>query len=211
MAGNVTAFATVWTYDIYRPYFRKARNRRALCESGALVHHPGRVDQHRGGVFCDPIQEHHGLHASPGELLYFAPFFGTVLMGMLWKRATSKGGFWGLLAGSVSSVAMFTLVKVDPSKIAWIALSPHAKDMAENLYRALWSFLICVAVTVIVSLLHQTENGGRVERAGLRIYRHPLRRPHALLQAPVVLGHRRWRVLRNFAVDILVGARRAVV
>ena len=56
---------------------------------------------------------------------------------------------------------MFTLVKVDPSKIAWIALSPHAKDMAENFYRALWSFLICVAVTVIVSLFTEPKTAAR--------------------------------------------------
>ena len=83
---------------------------------------------------------------------FISPLFGTVLLGMLWKRATPKGGFWGLLAGSVSSVAMFTLVKIDPRNLAWIALSPDAKDMAENLYRALWSLLICVGVTVVVSL-----------------------------------------------------------
>jgi len=75
-----------------------------------------------------------------------------VLIGMLWKRATAKAGFWGLLAGTVSSVAMFTLVKVNHKFLAVIALSPDAKEMAENLYRALWSWLICALVTVIVSL-----------------------------------------------------------
>jgi SSS family solute:Na+ symporter len=48
---------------------------------------------------------------------------------------------------------MYVMVKVDPSKLAVIALSPHAKDMAENMYRALWSWIICVVVTVVVSLL----------------------------------------------------------
>jgi SSS family solute:Na+ symporter len=94
---------------------------------------------------------------------FFAPLFGTVLLGMLWKRGTRKGGFWGLLAGSTSSVAMFTMVKLDPSKLAWIALSPHAKDMAENLYRALWSFLICCAVTIIVSLCTQPKTAEELQ------------------------------------------------
>jgi SSS family solute:Na+ symporter len=82
---------------------------------------------------------------------FIAPLFGTVLLGMLWKRATPQGGFWGLLTGTVASIAMWAWVKADPSAIRYIALSTHAKDMAENMYRALWSWLICVAITVAVS------------------------------------------------------------
>src|SRR3990172_2696015 len=82
---------------------------------------------------------------------FIAPLFGTVLLGMLWKGTTPAGGFWGLLAGTLSSIGMWALVKADPSKLAWIALSPHAKDMAENMYRGLWSWLVCVIVTVAVS------------------------------------------------------------
>ena len=84
---------------------------------------------------------------------FIAPLFGTVLLGMLWKRATPAGGFWGLLAGTLSSIAMWAWVKMDPSALRYIALSPHAKDMAENMYRALWSWIICVVVTVVVSYL----------------------------------------------------------
>jgi SSS family solute:Na+ symporter len=83
---------------------------------------------------------------------FIAPLFGTVLLGMLWKRATPAGGFWGLLAGTASSIGMWAWVKLDPSALRYIALSPNAKDMAENMYRALWCWLICVSVTVIVSL-----------------------------------------------------------
>jgi SSS family solute:Na+ symporter len=84
---------------------------------------------------------------------FIAPLFGTVLLGMLWKRATAAGGFWGLLAGTVSSIAMWAWVKVDPSALRYVALSPYARDMAENMYRALWSWILCVVVTVVVSLL----------------------------------------------------------
>jgi SSS family solute:Na+ symporter len=83
---------------------------------------------------------------------FIAPLFGTVILGMVWKRASPKGGFWGLLAGTVSSIAMYVLVQVHPGNLAIIALSRNAKDMAENLYRALWSWLICIGVTVAVSL-----------------------------------------------------------
>ncbi len=83
---------------------------------------------------------------------FIAPLFGTVILGMLWKRATPRAGFWGLLAGTVSSIAMYTVVVFHPGFLRYIALSPDAKPMAENLYRALWSWLICVSVTVVVSL-----------------------------------------------------------
>src|SRR6516164_10419239 len=82
---------------------------------------------------------------------FIAPLFGTVLLGMLWRRATPAGGFWGLLAGMFSSIGMWAWVKVDPSALRFVALSPQAKDMAENMYRGLWSWVICVVVTVLVS------------------------------------------------------------
>jgi SSS family solute:Na+ symporter len=72
---------------------------------------------------------------------------------MLWKRATPAGGFWGLLAGTLSSIGMWAWVKIDPSALRYIALSPNARDMAENMYRALWSWIVCVLVTVVVSML----------------------------------------------------------
>jgi SSS family solute:Na+ symporter len=72
---------------------------------------------------------------------------------MMWKRATKKGGFYGLLAGTVSSIGMFIWVHTDASALKYIAMSPDAQPMAENLYRALWSWIICVLVTVVVSLM----------------------------------------------------------
>jgi SSS family solute:Na+ symporter len=62
------------------------------------------------------------------------------------------GGFYGLLAGTLSSIGMFFLVKFDPSMLAVIALSTNAKPLAEDMYRSLWSTLIGVFVTVTVSL-----------------------------------------------------------
>jgi solute:Na+ symporter, SSS family len=86
--------------------------------------------------------------------LFIAPLFGTALLGRLWKRAINAGGFMGLLSGTVSSIAMWAWVKADPGALRYIATSDKAKEMAENMYRALWSSgLICVVVTVVVSFL----------------------------------------------------------
>jgi solute:Na+ symporter, SSS family len=152
MAGNVSAFTTVWTYDIYR----------ALINKNASDHHYVNM-----GRWCTVL----GVLISVGTAylvmsfasimdyvqalfsFFIAPLFGTVVLGMLWKRATSAGGFWGLLAGTLSSIAMWAWVKVDPSALRYVALSPNARDMAENMYRGLWSWIVCVLVTVAVSYM----------------------------------------------------------
>src|SRR2546429_128614 len=96
---------------------------------------------------------------------FIAPLYGTVILGMLWKRATGPGGFWGLLAGTLSSIGMWAWVKLDPSALRYVALSPNARDMAENMYRALWSWIVCVVVTVMVS--YMTKPKPDVELSGL--------------------------------------------
>jgi SSS family solute:Na+ symporter len=151
MAGNVSAFATVWTYDIYRPFIRKAA-----------------TDQHyvSMGRWCTII----GLFISIGTAylamgfasimdyvqalfsFFIAPLFGTVLIGMMWKRATPLGGFLGLLAGTLTAIGIFVSMKIDHALIAVFALSPLAKGLAQDMYQALWSCLVCVLVTVVVSL-----------------------------------------------------------
>ncbi|MBI1984234.1 MAG: sodium:solute symporter family protein [Acidobacteria bacterium] len=152
MAGNVSAFATVWTYDLYRPFVRKNATDAHYVTMGRWCTILG-VLVSIGTAYL--VMQFKSIMDYVQALFSFfiAPLFGTVLLGMLWKRATPAGGFWGLLAGTASSIGMWALVKADPSKLAWIALSPHAKDMAENMYRALWSWIICVVVTVVVSLL----------------------------------------------------------
>jgi SSS family solute:Na+ symporter len=96
---------------------------------------------------------------------FIAPLFGTVVLGMLWKRATPAGGFYGLLAGTLSSIGMWAWVKLDPSALQYVALSSHAKDMAENMFRALWCWIICVVITVVVSLATKPKPAS--ELAGL--------------------------------------------
>ena len=152
MAGNVSAFATVWTYDIYRPFIRRTA-----------------PDQHyvSMGRWCTLI----GLFVSIGTAylvmnfasimdyvqalfgFFIAPLFGTVLLGMLWKRVTRAAGFWGLLAGTLSSVGMFSLMKLDHRWVSVFALSPRAQGLAQDMYQALWSCVTCVVVTVLVTLV----------------------------------------------------------
>jgi solute:Na+ symporter, SSS family len=152
MAGNVSAFTTVWTYDIYRALIKKDASDQHYVSMGRWSTVIG-VAISIGTAYL--VMDFKSIMDYVQALFSFfiAPLFGTVILGMLWKRATAAGGFWGLLAGTASSVGMWAWVKMDPSALRYVALSPYARDMAENMYRALWSCLICVIVTVAVSLV----------------------------------------------------------
>jgi SSS family solute:Na+ symporter len=152
MAGNVSAFATVWTYDIYRALIRKEASDAHYVAMGRWCTLLG-VLVSIGTAYL--VMQFLSIMDYVQALFSFfiAPLFGTVLLGMLWKRATPAGGFWGLFAGTASSIAMWAWVKLNPAALAYIALSSNARDMAENMYRALWSWIICVAVTVMVSMV----------------------------------------------------------
>src|SRR5579872_4485021 len=152
MAGNVSAFTTVWTYDIYGTLINKNATDQGKVRMGRWVTVIGVVVS----IFTAYIAA-----GAPSIMDYvqslfsffIAPLFGTVLLGMMWKRATPAGGWTGLLAGTLSSVGMYTWVKLDPNAVRYVALSMDAQDQAQNMFRALWCCLICVIVTVVVSYL----------------------------------------------------------
>ncbi|WP_165219749.1 sodium:solute symporter family protein [Aquisphaera sp. JC669] len=164
MAGNVSAFATVWTYDIYRPFLNKKASDGHYLAMGRWCTIIG-IFVSIGTAYIVMRSESIMDYVQALFSFFIAPLFGTVILGMLWKRATPAGGFWGLVAGTVSSILMWVWVLFDEKAIQYVALSPHAKPMAENMYRALWSWIICVAVTVIVSLY--TRPKPEEELAGL--------------------------------------------
>ncbi|HXM14400.1 MAG TPA: sodium:solute symporter family protein [Candidatus Eremiobacteraceae bacterium] len=150
MAGNVSAFTTVWTYDIYRPFINSKGSDSHYVSMGRWTTVIG-VLVSIGTAYL--VMQFASIMDYVQALFSFfiAPLFGTVVLGMLWKRATGAGGFWGLLCGTASSISMWAWVKVDPSALRYVALSPNAKALAQDMYQALWSFCICVIVTVVVS------------------------------------------------------------
>ena len=152
MAGNVSAFTTVWTYDIYRALINKDGSDQHYVSMGRWSTIIGVIIS-VGTAYL--VMDFKSIMDYVQALFSFfiAPLFGTVILGMLWKRATPAGGFLGLLAGTLSSIGMWAWVKVDPSALRYVALSAHARDMAENMYRALWSWVVCVLVTIAVSML----------------------------------------------------------
>jgi SSS family solute:Na+ symporter len=187
MAGNVSAFATVWTYDIYRPFLRKTAPDAHYvlmgrwCTLIGLVISIGTAYLAMG--FASIMDYVQALFS-----FFIAPLFGTVLLGMLWKRITPAGGFWGLLAGTGSSVAMFVLVKLDPSMLSVIALSPNAKALAEDMYRALWSSLIGIIVTIGVSMVTKPKTDEELKGLVYDIVHWPREENAPLLYRPVLWG-----------------------
>jgi SSS family solute:Na+ symporter len=151
MAGNVSAFSTVWTYDIYKPHI----NRKGSDEHYVLV---GRLSIFIGVIVSIGaaylVQQFHGIMDYVQALfsIFVAPLLATILFGMFWKRATALAGFLGLLCGILFSASLFVWVKFSPAALATVALSSDAKPMAENVFRALWAFCFSAIVIVAISM-----------------------------------------------------------
>ncbi len=166
MAGNVSAFTTVWTYDIYRDMLNPNAKDEHYVSMGRWSTIVGVVISIGTAYLCkfapsvmDYVQALFSF--------FIAPLFGTVLLGMLWKRATAYAGFWGLLAGTLGSISLFLCIKFDPTKdheaIQYIAFSKYASGIAADMYQALWSFVIVVVVTVVVSLLTKPKTDAELK------------------------------------------------
>jgi SSS family solute:Na+ symporter len=151
MAGNVSAFSAVWTYDIYQPLINKKASDQHYVAIGRWATILGVVIS-IGTAYM--VMNAKGIMDYVQALFSFfiSPLLGVVLMGMFWKRATKAGGFWGLLIGTLTSVSLWAWVKIDPSALRFVAISPNARDMAENMYRALWSVSVAIIVVFLVSL-----------------------------------------------------------
>lgn len=156
MAGNVTAFNTVWTYDIYQAYVRpQAPDRHYVLMGRAAT--VGGVALSVGAAY---------LAASFNNIMDLlqlvfafvnAPLFATFALGMFWKRTTGHGAFWGLLAG-IAGAAVHQGISLPQGAVPGIHggyLGVHilyGSDLAQAFWTAIGAFCTCVVVTVAVSL-----------------------------------------------------------
>ncbi|MGB8031718.1 MAG: sodium:solute symporter family protein [Terracidiphilus sp.] len=151
MAGNVSAFSAVWTYDIYQPLIVKNARDEHYVAVGRWATVLGVIIS-IGTAYL--VMNAAGIMDYVQALFSFfiSPLLGVVLIGMFWKRATKAGGFWGLLIGTLTSISLWAWVHFYPAALRYVALSTDAKAMAEDMYRALWSVITSMLVTVVVSL-----------------------------------------------------------
>ncbi|MGD1006219.1 MAG: sodium:solute symporter family protein [Ignavibacteriaceae bacterium] len=163
-AGNVSAFNTVWTYDIYKSIINKNA-------SAAHLLWMGRVATIVGIIIS--LGTAYWAMSFPSIMDYMqaifswvnAPLFATMLLGMFVVWITPSGAFWGLITGMVSSIVMYLAVKFSWISLSLITLSSPASDMAANFWRAWWAWLICFVVTIVISLF--TKKKPKEELVGL--------------------------------------------
>jgi SSS family solute:Na+ symporter len=150
-AGNISAFNTVWTYDIYHAVVNKKASPTHLLWMGRVAT--------VAGIFFSVLTAY-WAKSMPTIMDYMqaifswvnAPLFATMLLGMFVKRITPDGAFWGLITGMASSFTMFLAVKFNWISANLLTLSGVTSDMATNFWRAWWAWLICFVVTIAVSL-----------------------------------------------------------
>jgi SSS family solute:Na+ symporter len=152
MAGNVTAFNTVFTYDIYQSYIRK----------NAPDHHyltVGRMTTIVGVVLSIAAAYVARRYNNIMDLLQLvfgfvnAPLFGTFLLGMFWKRTTANGAFFGLVSGTVAASATWGLTVAEGKGGVFGTLYTFPSTMAQNFWIAIAAFGTCVIVTTLVSIV----------------------------------------------------------
>jgi SSS family solute:Na+ symporter len=156
MAGNVTAFNTVWTFDIYRAYIKPAAPDAHYVSMGRIAT-VGGVALSIGAAY---------LAASFNNIMDMlqlvfafvnAPLFATFALGMFWKRTTGHGAFWGLISGMV---AAFIHHGISLPRDAMVGIHggffgvrvTYGSDLAQSFWTAMVAFVACVVVTVAVSL-----------------------------------------------------------
>ncbi|MBN2508225.1 MAG: sodium:solute symporter family protein [Verrucomicrobia bacterium] len=156
MAGNVTAFNTVWTYDIYQSYIAPKRTDnhylwmgRMATVFGILLSVGAAYLASKFNNIMDMLQLVFGF--------VNAPLFATFLLGMFWRRATGHGAFFGLLGGTLAAMLFHGLAHTRGAlagiKGSWI--SPRfefASEMSQNFWMAIVAFTACLLLTIVISL-----------------------------------------------------------
>ena len=150
MAGNVTAFNTVWTFDIYQSHIKKNASEKHYLYVGKVTT--------VAGILLSILTAYvaRGFNSIMDLLqLVFsfvnAPLFATFFLGMFWKRTTSNGAFWGLISGTFAAAITHGLT-VAEGKGGWIANVHTFYSGTSQAFTIAWiSFVVCFVMTVFIS------------------------------------------------------------
>ncbi len=157
MAGNVTAFNTVWTYDLYQAYIAKNKSDEHYAWMGRAVTIVGILLS----IVCAYLVSRWSNAMDIIQLVFGfvnAPLFATFLLGMFWKRTTSHGAFFGLLGG-ISTSALFHALTLAQGNLPGVkggylgVLATFPSDMAQNFWLASFAFIACFTITLSISLV----------------------------------------------------------
>jgi SSS family solute:Na+ symporter len=164
MAGNLTAFNTVWTNDIYQPYIRSGASDAHYLWMGRIITVVGVVLSLLAAYL---VAQFNNIMDVLQLVFAFinAPLFATFLLGMFWKRANGHGAFTGLVAGTLAAAVHHGLTlpahAVAGIKGGWLGLvHVYPSEMAQNFWTAIFAWSAGFVVTIIVSLV----SGGAPQR-----------------------------------------------
>jgi len=156
MAGNVTAFNTVWTYDLYQAYIAPKKTDKHYLQMGRAITVVGILLS----IACAYFASNYSNAMDVVQLVFGfvnAPLFATFVLGMFWARATAHGAFFGLLGGTATS-ALFHALTIAAGNAPGIkggylgVVSTFPSEMAQNFWLASFAFLVCFFLTVGISL-----------------------------------------------------------
>ena len=192
MAGNVTAFNTVWTYDIYESYVRRG----ASDAHYVLVGRAATVAGIAASVAVAYVVAQFNNIMDVLQLIFAfvnAPLFATFLLGMFWKRATGHGAFAGLLTGMfVAAIHHELTLPAGESagvKGGWLAVAHvYPSEMAQNFYTAIVAWCACCIVTVVVSLLTKPRPEGELTGLVASLTPRPAASTGPWYTRPLLLG-----------------------
>jgi SSS family solute:Na+ symporter len=203
MAGNVTAFNTVWTYDIYQAYVRKGASDGHYLMVGRLATFFGIALSVGAAYLATAFNNIMDLLQLVFAFIN-APVFATFLLGMFWKRTTGHGAFTGLVAGTVAAALHHGLTLPAGAdagvKGGWLGLVHlYPSEMAQNFYTAIFAWTTCFVITILVSLMtraHDRESlvglvyslTPKITETGGRWYTRPVFAGAVVLSVAVVLN-----------------------
>jgi SSS family solute:Na+ symporter len=150
MAGNVTAFNTVFTYDIYQSYINKGKSDDHYLKVGQFATVFGVVVS----IGAAYIAANFNNIMDFLQLIFAfvnAPLFATFMLGMFWKRTTGNAAFYGLIGGTFAAVLHYSL-SVAEGKGGWITqLVEYPSGMAQGFWTAIYAWTVCFILTVVLS------------------------------------------------------------
>src|SRR6266849_324588 len=192
MAGTVTAFNTVWTYDIYQAYLRPKASDAHYLQIGRLATIFGigaSVLTAYGAAQFNNIMDVLQLVFA----FVNAPLLATFLLGMFWKRATGHGAFAGLVAGTVAAALHHGLTlpvgAAAGVKGGWLGtVAAYPSEMAQNFWTAIDAFTVCFAVTIAVSLMTAPRADGELRGLVYSLTERPRDDRLPWFERPAVLG-----------------------
>jgi SSS family solute:Na+ symporter len=152
MAGNVTAFNTVWTYDIYQSYIKPGAPDRHYLNVGRITTVVGVLLS----IAAAYVARQYNNIMDLLQLVFSfvnAPLFATFLLGMFWKRATSNGAFSGMITGTVAAFLTWGCTVAEGKGGIIANLHQFPSSMAQNFWVAIVAWTSCFAVTFVVSML----------------------------------------------------------